>query len=158
MPLACSLLPVACSLPPVACSLQLVACRTWKPFDTMCILMLTLWPLKNFSFTRTRKSSCFQSNIKDSHWLFIGFIDFDWCLHKFHRCSCIFFVFLIFIYGLIENHRSEQEPTGSTSLKSRTHNFCKMEGAQKVAFSVRNLSSQIHFRSQLWPGGLFKGF
>ena len=58
---------------------------------------------------------------------------------------------------LMQNHRSEREPTGSTNLKSRAHNFCKMEGAQKVAFSVRNLSSQMHFRSQLWPGGHFGG-
>ena len=64
---------------------------------------------------------------------------------------------LIFMYVLMQNHRSEGEPTGSTNLKSRAHNFWKMEGAQKVAFSVRNLSSQMHFRSQLWPGGHFGG-
>ena len=57
----------------------------------------------------------------------------------------------------MQNHRSEREPTGSTNLKSGALNFCKMEGAQKVAFSVRNLSSQMHFRSQLWPGGHFGG-
>ena len=61
------------------------------------------------------------------------------------------------MYVLMQNHRSEREPTGSTNLKSGALNFWKMEGAQKVAFSVRNLSSQMHFRSQLWPGGHFGG-
>ena len=56
---------------------------------------------------------------------------------------------LIFIYVLMENHRSEREPTGSTNLTSGAVNFWKMEGAQKVALSVRSLSSQIHFRNQL---------
>ena len=58
-------------------------------------------------------------------------------------------ILLIFVYVLIQNHRPEGEPTGSTNLKSGAHNFWKMEGAQKVVFSVRNLSSQMHFQSQL---------
>ena len=33
-----------------------------------------------------------------------------------------------------------------------------MEGAQKVTFSVHNLYSQMHFRSQLCPGGHLEGF
>ena len=33
-----------------------------------------------------------------------------------------------------------------------------MEGAQKVTFSVHNLYSQMHFRSQLCPGGHSEGF
>ena len=61
------------------------------------------------------------------------------------------------MYVLMQNHRSEREPTASTNLKSGAHNFWKMEGAQKVAFSVRSLSSQIHFRNQLGPGGHFEG-
>ena len=44
------------------------------------------------------------------------------------------------------------------SLKSGTPNFWKTEGAQKVTFSIQNLYSQMHFRSQMCPGGLFKGF
>ena len=35
------------------------------------------------------------------------------------------------------------------SLKSGTLNFWKMEGAQKVTFSILNLSSQMYFRSQI---------
>ena len=61
------------------------------------------------------------------------------------------------MYILMQNHRSEREPTGSTNLKSGAHKFWKMEGVQKVAFSVRNLSAQMHFRSQLWPGSHFGG-
>ena len=61
------------------------------------------------------------------------------------------------MYVLMQNHRSEGEPTGSTNLKSGALNFWKMKGAQKVAFSVRNIFSQMHFRSQLWPGGHFGG-
>ena len=45
----------------------------------------------------------------------------------------------------------------SESLKSGTLNFWKMQGAQKVTLSILNLSSQMHFRSQLWPGGHFDG-
>ena len=45
----------------------------------------------------------------------------------------------------------------SESLKSGTLNFWKMQGAQKVTFSILNLSSQMHFWSQLWPGGHFDG-
>ena len=45
----------------------------------------------------------------------------------------------------------------SESLRSGTLNFWKMQGAQKVTFSILNLSSQMHFWSQLWPGGHFDG-
>ena len=62
-----------------------------------------------------------------------------------------------FIDMLIENHRFERESIESETLQSGTFNFWKMEGVQKVAFSVRNLSSQMHFRSQLWPGDHFGG-
>ena len=72
-----------------------------------------------------------------------------------HLVSLIVF---IFVYVLIQNHRSEGEPTGSTNLKSSAHNFWKMEGAQKVTFSIHNLYSQMHFRSQLCPGGHLEGF
>ena len=58
---------------------------------------------------------------------------------------------------LIENHRFERESTESETLQSAPLNFWKMEGAQKATFSVLNLSSQMHFRSQLWPGGHFGG-
>ena len=44
------------------------------------------------------------------------------------------------------------------SLKSGTLNFWKMEGAQKVTFSIQNLYSQMHFRSQMCPGGHLEGF
>ena len=44
------------------------------------------------------------------------------------------------------------------SLKSGTPNFWKTEGAQKVTFSIQNLYSQMHFRSQMCPGGHFEGF
>ena len=44
------------------------------------------------------------------------------------------------------------------SLKSGTPNFWKMEGAQKVTFSVHNLYSQMHFWGQMCPGGHLKGF
>ena len=44
------------------------------------------------------------------------------------------------------------------SLKSGTPNFWKMEGAQKVTFSIQNLYSQMHFRSQMCPGGHLEGF
>ena len=54
-------------------------------------------------------------------------------------------------YVLVGNHRSEREPTGSINLKSGAHNFWKMEGAQKVTFSIQNLYSQMHFRSQMCP-------
>ena len=63
-----------------------------------------------------------------------------------------------FIDLLIENHRFERESIESETLQSGTFNFWKMEGAQKATFSVLNLSSQMHFRSQLSPGGLVKGF
>ena len=43
------------------------------------------------------------------------------------------------------------------SLKSGTPNFWKMEGAQKVTFSIQNLYSQMHFRSHMCPGGSFGG-
>ena len=43
-------------------------------------------------------------------------------------------------------------------LKSGTPNFWKMEGAQKVTFSIQNLYSQMHFRSQMCPGGHLEGF
>ena len=46
----------------------------------------------------------------------------------------------------------------SGSLKSETPNFWKMEGAQKVTFSIQNLYSQMHFRSQMCPGGHLEGF
>ena len=39
------------------------------------------------------------------------------------------------------------------SLRSGTLNFWKMQGARRVAFSILNLSSQMHFWSQLLPGG-----
>ena len=45
----------------------------------------------------------------------------------------------------------------SESLRSGTLNFWKMQGVRKVAFSILNLSSQMHFWSQLWPGCLFDG-
>ena len=45
----------------------------------------------------------------------------------------------------------------SESLRSGTLNFWKMQGAQKVTFSILNLSSQMHFWSQLWPGCHFDG-
>ena len=45
----------------------------------------------------------------------------------------------------------------SESLRSGTLNFWKMQGAQKVTFLILSLSSQIHFWSQLWPGGHFDG-
>ena len=54
-----------------------------------------------------------------------------------------------FIDLLIENHRFERESIESETLQSGTLNFWKMEGAQKVTFEVLNLSSQMHFRSQL---------
>ena len=46
------------------------------------------------------------------------------------------------------------------SLKSGTPNFWKMEGAQKVTFSIQNLYSQMHFRSHMCPGegGHLEGF
>ena len=44
------------------------------------------------------------------------------------------------------------------SLKSGTPNFWKMEGVQKVTFSIQNLYSQMHFRSQMCPGGHLEGF
>ena len=44
------------------------------------------------------------------------------------------------------------------SLKSGTLNFWKMEGVQKVTFSILNLYSQMHFRSQVCPGGHLEGF
>ena len=44
------------------------------------------------------------------------------------------------------------------NLKSGTPNFWKMEGAQKVTFSIQNLYSQMHFRSQMCPGGHLEGF
>ena len=44
------------------------------------------------------------------------------------------------------------------NLKSGTFNFWKMEGAQKVTFSIQNLYSQMHFRSQMCPGGHLEGF
>ena len=44
------------------------------------------------------------------------------------------------------------------SLKSGTPNFWKTEGAQKVTFSIQNLYSQMHFRSQMCPGGHLEGF
>ena len=44
------------------------------------------------------------------------------------------------------------------SLKSGTPTFWKMEGAQKVTFSIQNLYSQIHLRSQMCPGGHLEGF
>ena len=44
------------------------------------------------------------------------------------------------------------------SLKSGTPNVWKMEGAQKVTFSIQNLYSQMHFRSQMCPGGHLEGF
>ena len=43
-------------------------------------------------------------------------------------------------------------------LKSGTPNFWKTEGAQKVTFSIQNLYSQMHFRSQMCPGGHLEGF
>ena len=55
-------------------------------------------------------------------------------------------------------HRFERESTESASLKSGTLNFWKMEGAQKVTFSIQNLYSQMHFRSQMCPGGHLEGF
>ena len=58
----------------------------------------------------------------------------------------------------MENHRSERESTGSTNLTSGAVNFWKMEGAQKVTFSVHNLYSQMHFRSQMCPGDHLEGF
>ena len=42
------------------------------------------------------------------------------------------------------------------SLKSGTLNFWKMEGAQKVTFSIQNLYSQMHFRSQMCPGTIWR--
>ena len=45
----------------------------------------------------------------------------------------------------------------SESLRSGTLNFWKMQGAQKVTFSILDLSAQMHFWSQLWPGGHFDG-
>ena len=44
------------------------------------------------------------------------------------------------------------------SLKSGTLNFWKVEGAQKVTFSIHNLYSQMYFRSQMCPGGHLEGF
>ena len=44
------------------------------------------------------------------------------------------------------------------SLKSGTPNFWKMEDAQKLTFSIHNLYSQIHLRSQMCPGGHLEGF
>ena len=44
------------------------------------------------------------------------------------------------------------------SLKSENPNFWKMEGAQKVTISIQNLYSQMHFRSQMCPGGHLEGF
>ena len=57
----------------------------------------------------------------------------------------------------METHRFERESMESESLRSGTLNFWKMQGAQKVTFSILNLSSQMHFWSQLWPGGHFDG-
>ena len=45
----------------------------------------------------------------------------------------------------------------SENLKSATLNFWIMQGAQKVTFLILNLSSQMHFWGQLWPGGHFDG-
>jgi len=63
-----------------------------------------------------------------------------------------------FIDMLIENHRFERESTESETLQSAPLNFWKMEGAQKVTFSIQNLYSQMHFRSQMCPGGHLEGF
>ena len=63
-----------------------------------------------------------------------------------------------FIDMLIENHRFERESIESETLQSATFNFWKMEGAQKVTFSIQNLYSQMHFRSQMCPGGHLEGF
>ena len=64
----------------------------------------------------------------------------------------------MFIAFLMATHRFERESTESESLTSGTFNFWKMEGAQKATFSALNLSSQMHFRSQLCPGGHLEGF
>ena len=53
--------------------------------------------------------------------------------------------------------RCEREFMESESLKSGTLNCWKMQGVLKVTFSILNLSSQMHFWSQLWPGGHFDG-
>ena len=45
----------------------------------------------------------------------------------------------------------------SESLRSGILNFKKMQGIQKVTFSILHLSLQMHFWSQLWPGGHFDG-
>ena len=54
-----------------------------------------------------------------------------------------------FIDLLVENHRFERESIGSETLQSGTFDFWEMGGAQKATFSVLNLSSQMHFRSQI---------
>ena len=58
----------------------------------------------------------------------------------------------------METHRFERESTESESLNSGTLNCWEMEGAQKVIFSVHNLYSQMHFWSQVSPGGHLEGF
>ena len=44
------------------------------------------------------------------------------------------------------------------SLKSGTLNFWKMEGAQKVTFSMHDLYLQMHFRSQSAQGVIWRDF
>ena len=58
----------------------------------------------------------------------------------------------------MKTHRFERESTESESLTSGTFNFWKMEGAQKVIFSVHNLYVQMHFQIQMCPGGHLEGF
>ena len=58
----------------------------------------------------------------------------------------------------MENHRSEREPTGSTNLKSRAHNFCKMEGAQKVAFQYVTFLRKCTFGANCDQGAILEEF
>ena len=74
-----------------------------------------------------------------------NFFDFHW-FSLIHRLSSIFdWCPSIFIDFLMGTHRFERESTESASLKSGTLNFWKMEGAQKVTFSILNFSSQMHW-------------
>ena len=83
------------------------------------------------------------------------FIDFHRFI-GFHRSLMDFRRF--FIGLLFENRRFEQESIESETLQSGTFNFWKREGAQKAAFSVLNLSSQMHFGGNCDQGVILKDF
>ena len=156
-PVAPRLEPVASSLQPSACGLQPAACSL-QPMETFCVYWC--WhgdPLEAFHSHGLENHRVFKATSKITiDCSLVSSILIDVCIN-FIDVHLFSWNLLIFSYVLMENHRSEREPTGSTNLTSGAVNFWKMEGAQKVAFSVRSLSSQIHFRNQLWPGGHFGG-